>query len=152
MAKVLLIVTLLLLPAIWGCSHYRKEIDSNPPFASHHFRYYDVAISWQAEKTTNGIRLAGTVTNLRSFYLRDLELTARLVDEQGKVMARGHFADFSNYIPPGKTETFRLEVASPPAITPEKVRFTYVYWLAEEPPAFRGYSDVPYFGSFESFL
>ncbi len=151
MPRIFLLATLLLLLAT-ACSTYRKELDSNPPFSSHRFRAYDLEISWQAEKTADGVRLVGAVTNRRSYYLHDLELTARLADERGRIVARETYADFPNFIPPGKTEAFQLELHPAPGSAPQQVRFTYVYWLAEEPPAFRGYGDVPTFGNFNSSL
>ncbi len=143
-------VVLLLLLATTACSAYRKELDKNPSFSPHHFGYYDLGIDWQAERSGRVVRLAGTVTNRRDYYLRDLELTVRLTDEHGKVLARETFADFPTYIPPGRSEPFRLELRPSSDALPGRVRFTYIYWLAEEPPAFRQYGNVPYFGNFDS--
>jgi len=143
-------LVLLLLLATAACSVYHKELDKNPSFSPHHFSYYDVEIAWQAERTGQRVSLAGTVTNRRSYYLRDLELTVRLTDERRKILARETYADFPTYIPPGRSEPFRMEFRPSPDFAPTHVRFTYIYWLAEEPPAFTQYRDVPYFGNFES--
>lgn len=145
-----LILVTLVLAATAACSTYRKEMDHNPPFAPHHFRSYDLEVQWQAKQTGSGILLAGTVTNHRAFYLRDLELTVRVVDGGGAVLGRVTFTDFPIYIPSEKSEPFRMEINLPSGAAPERVRFTYVYWLTEEPPVFRGYGDVPYFGNFDS--
>jgi hypothetical protein len=149
MALRLILVTLLLL-ATAACSAYHKELDGNPPFASHHYRYHDLDVVWQSEQTGDGIRVTGTVTNRRNHYLRDLELTVRLLDSWGAFLAKNIAADFPTYVPPGKTVPFRMEFPLSPGAAPEWVRFTYVYWLAEEPPGFRGYDEVPYFGNFNS--
>jgi hypothetical protein len=144
------ILATLLLAVSAACSTYQKEIDRNPPYAPHHFRNYDLGVEWQSTQTGQGILLTGTVTNHRAFYLRDMELTARVVDGRGKVIARGSVTDFPIYIPSEKAAPFRMEIRIPAGAAPERVRFTYVYWLAEEPPAFRPYDDVPYFGHFDS--
>ncbi len=149
MMRLLLLASLLLMAAT-ACSTYRRELDANPPFAPHHFGYYDVEVNWQAERTDGLFRLAGTVTNRRYAYLRDLETTVRLLDNKGKLLARESFTDFPTYLPPGKTEPFRMEFRLSPDAAPARLSFTYIYWLAEEPPAFRGYDDVPHFGHFES--
>jgi hypothetical protein len=149
MALRLMLVSLLLL-ATAACSAYHKELDDNPPFTSHHYRYYDLDVVWQSERTDEGIRVTGKVTNRRDYYLRDLELTVRLLDSQGVFLAKNIAADFPTYIPPGETVPFRMELSLSPGTAPEWVRFTYVYWLAEEPPGFRGYDEVPYFGNFNS--
>lgn len=149
MVRRFMIIALFVLTAT-ACTLYRKELDTNPPFAPHHFRYFDLQVDWRAERTATGVRLSGTVTNRRDYYLRFLELTARLLDEKGTIVARGTFSDFPTYLPPGKSEPFRLELPLPAGSTAERVHFTYVYWLVEAPPAFRGESDKPDFGSFES--
>ena len=144
-----LIVAALLLLTVAGCAGYRKELDVNPPFAPHRFRSYDLEVIWQAEQGADGIHLAGTVVNRRDYFLHDLELTARLLDREGKVLARETYTAFPTYIPPGTDAPFRMKLRTPPGKV-ERVRFSYVYWLTEAPPAFRGYDDVPYFGSFVS--
>lgn len=149
MLRGLLLASLLLL-ATTACSTVRRELDSNPPFAPHYFRYHDVEVNWQVERSYELLRLAGTVTNRRDAYLRDLELTVRVVDGMGRPLARASFTDFPTYLPPGKTETFRMDLRPPPGAMPAWFRFTYIYWLAEEPPAFAGNEDVPHFGHFDS--
>lgn len=145
-----LIFAALFLLTTTACTMYRKELDTNPAFAPHHFRYFDLAVDWRAERTAEGVRLSGTVTNRRDYYLRFLELTARLLDQGGTIVARGSFSDFPTYLPPGKSEPFQLVVPLPAGTTAARVHFTYVYWLVEAPPAFRGESDKPEFGSFVS--
>jgi hypothetical protein len=149
MAHRVIIWALLLLTAA-GCAGYRKELDGNPPFTAHRFRSYDLEVAWQTEQSGNAINLAGTVTNLRSYFLHDLELTARLVGREGKLLARETYTGFPTYLPPGKDAPFRMEFRVPPGGEVERVRFSYVYWLTEPPPSFRGYDDTPYFGSFVS--
>lgn len=144
------LVTALLLLATAACSSYHKEIDGNPPFAPHHFRYYDVEIAWRAEPTNDGVLLTGTVTNRRDYYLRDLELAARLMNERGVVLARADYAAFPHLIPPGNVAPFEMELRLPPNTRSEQVRFTYVYWLTEAAPELRGAEDVPHFGSFDA--
>jgi len=148
MTKRLIVATLILITA--SCSSYRKEIDDNPPFAPHHFRYYDVEITWRTEPTNDGVRLTGTVTNRRDYYLRDLELAARLMNERGVVLARTDYAAFPHLIPPGKAAPFEMELRLSPNTGSERVRFTYVYWLTEAAPELRGAEDVPHFGSFDA--
>ncbi len=140
----------LLLLSVGGCASYRKELDANPPFTPHRFSSYDLEVAWKTEQSDGGLRLAGAVTNRRDYFLHDLELTARLVDREGKVLARETYTDFPTYVPPGKEAPFRMELRLPAGGAVERIRFSYVYWLAEPPPAFRGYGDVPYFGSFDS--
>lgn len=145
-----IIFTTALVLATVGCSVYHKELDGNPPFDAHQFRYYDLEINWRAERNDDVVRLAGTVSNLRSDYLWNLEVIARLMDQQGKVFARRIYDDFPTYFPPGKAEPFRLEFRLAPGAHLERIHFSYSYWPIEAPPSFRGEKDAPSFGSFYS--
>ncbi len=148
-----IIVTMLLAMATAACSTYRMEFDANPSYAPHYFRRFDLEIAWQAERAGQDVRLSGTVTNRRYAYLRDLELTARVLDEKGRVLVKESLADFPTYIPSGKGEPFRLTFHLPAGTTPARLRFNYTYWLTEEPPAFTGYGgydDIPHFRKFDA--
>jgi hypothetical protein len=144
------LIAILLVLAMAACSTFRQEFDANPPFAPHFYRHFDVEVSWQAERTAQNVRLSGEVTNRRYAYLRDLELTARLLDEKGKVLGRQTIGDFPTYIPFGKAEPFRMNLSLPAGTVPARLSFSYTYLLAEEPPAFNGYADVPHFGTFDA--
>jgi len=146
------IIALLLLLAMTACSAYRREFDANPPFAPHTVRSFDVEIAWQAERKDHEILVAGTVANRRTAYLRDLELTVRLLDDKGKVIAGETTTDFPTYLPSGKSEPFRLGLRFPADRAPAGLRFAYTYRLVEEPPAFRGgdSGEVPRFGTFDA--
>lgn len=147
------IFAILLLLATVACSTYQRGFDANPPFAPHYFRNFDVEVSWQAERTGQEIRLSGTATNYRYAYLRDLELTARILDEKGNVLARKTLTDFPTYIPPGKGAPFKMNLGLPEGTAPARVRFNYTYFLSEEPPRIRGYGgyeDIPHFGNFDA--
>jgi hypothetical protein len=147
------ILTILLLLAMAACSTYRPEFDANPPYASHFFRNRDVEVAWQAENTGQEIRLSGMVTNFRYAYMRDLELTIRLLGEKKEVLAMEQLVDFPTYIPSGQGAPFQMKLRFPEGASPARLRFNYTYWLAEEPPAVKGYSgydDVPHFGKLEA--
>ena len=147
------IIAILLLLATAACSTYRKEFDANPPYAPHHYRNIDVEVAWQTERTGQDIRLSGAVTNHRYAYMRDLELTARLLDEKGGVLARETLTDFPTYIPSGKSAPFQMKLRLPDGTAPARLRFSYTYFLAEEPPAARGYGgyeEIPHFGNVDA--
>ncbi len=148
--KGVLLLSSLLVLAVTACTPYGRELDFNPPFTPHRFRSFDVEVNWRTERTDSLVRVEGTVTNRRSFYLQYLETTVRLLDDKGRLLGRESFTDFPTYLPPGKTEPFRMEFRLPPGAAPARLGFTYTYWLAEEPPAFRVNGDVPHFGHFES--
>lgn len=149
MAKQLL-VTLLMLLSCSGCTFFCKEIDANPPFSPHHFCYNEVEVNWQAEQGADGVRLSGTVRNLSPRYLQDLELTARLVNEQGRVIARGTAMSFPVYLAPDKPAPFHLDFHLPSGAQVKRVHFSYLFWVSEGGPSFRVYEDAPRFRTFAS--
>jgi hypothetical protein len=147
------IIAILLVLTTAACSTYRREFDANPPFAPHYYRSFDVEVAWRTERTGPDVRLSGAVTNHRYAYLRDLELTARLLDEKGNIVARKTIADFPTYIPAGNSAPFQLDLSLANGRSPARLRFSYTYFLAEEPPAvmgYGGYDDVPHFGTFDA--
>ncbi|MSM39271.1 MAG: hypothetical protein GJT30_06590 [Geobacter sp.] len=146
------IIAVLLLLVMTACSAYRREFDANPPFAPHSVRSFDVEIAWQAKRKDHEILVAGIVANHRIGYLRDLELTVRLLDDKGKVLAGETITDFPTYLPSRKSEPFSLGLRFPVDRTPARLRFGYTYRLVEEPPAFRGgdSGEVPRFGTFDA--
>ncbi len=146
------IIAILLLSVTAACSVHRKEFDANPPYAPHYFRGFDVEVVWQAVRTGREIRVSGSLINHRDAYLLDPELTARLLDEKGGVLSDETFSDFPRYIPSEKAAPFQMVLHIPSGAVPGRVRFSYTYRLAEEPPAFRygGYEDIPHFGHFDA--
>lgn len=148
MVKRMLLAALFLLSAT-GCANYHKELDQNPPFSEHRYRYFDVEILWRAQQSDNVIRITGSVRNLRVSALQDLELTARIVNQQRRVVARAGFTDFPNLITTGKTQPFSMELTLPPGTSPKELHLSYFYLLAEAAPEIRNDED-PHFGSFES--
>lgn len=149
--KIIPVAVLLLLVA--ACATPRKELDTNPPFSSHRYRYYDLEILWKSARTNNIVSIEGQVKNLRSYYLRNLELTASLLDEKGEVLARETFASFPHLLDIAGTETFRMELRLKAGEEPKRLRFSYTYRLADAYQS-PGYArdDVPRFNSFESNL
>jgi hypothetical protein len=150
MAKQFLVM-MLLLCATAGCSTLSsRQVDNNPPFAAHRFLYENLEIDWQSEQIKGGIRIAGTVRNLRKYYLQDLQLFVRLMDEQGKVIARKSYAGFPDYLPPGKDEPFQLEFRLPPGARAELIHFGYFFLLTQGDEDYRVYEGTPVSGKFAS--
>lgn len=151
MVRMIVLLAALLVLAGAGCTPYHKQLDTNPAYNGHHYRYYDLEIAWLSEVKNDTLSIAGTVTDLRSDYLWDMELTSRLVGRDGKTFARQTYADFPTYLAPGKPEPFRMEFRLLPGAQPERIRFSYTYWPVEASPRFRGdVGDTPVFGGFEA--
>jgi hypothetical protein len=147
--RVRTIIVILLLLATAGCSAYRTQFDSNPPFAPHYIQKPYVKLAWQSERNGQHIMVSGTVTNTGDPFLHDFELTVRLLDEKGGALAKESATDFSTYIPSGQAEPFRFDLRIPAGTAPARLHFNYTYWLTEAPPAFRGYDDIPHFGTMD---
>ena len=144
------VVILMILCATAGCTLSRKQLDQNPPFAAHRFLYENLEITWQSVRSDSGVLISGTVRNLRSYYLQDLLLIVRLLDEQGNVLARQSYAGFPDYLPPGENEPFQLSFRPPPGTRPELVHFGYFFWLTEGDASYKVYEGTPVSGTFAS--
>jgi hypothetical protein len=147
------IIAILLLVATAACSASRKEYDTNPSYSPHFFRKYDLGLTWQAERKDHEIVLLGTVVNRRSMYMRDLELTVRLLNDKGEILAMETVAEFPTFMPTGEGAPFHLNLRFPEGTAPARLRFGYTYWLTEQPPALKGYGgheDIPHFGNLDA--
>jgi hypothetical protein len=102
------------------------------------------------QRNNNDILISGVVSNMRSYYLQRLQLTARLMNEQGKVIARGTYVTFPDYLAPGTPAPFLLEFHLPHGTLVKQVHFSYIYWVFNAEPAFRVYVNVPRLGTFAS--
>lgn len=144
---------LLILSYLVACAGPMKELDANPPYSPHQYRYYDLELDWKSERTDDLVRIEGKLSNLRYYFLRDLELTASLLDEKGKVVARESVTAFPTYLRTNETVPFRLELRLKPGQALRRIRFSYTYQLADTYQS-NGYrrDDVPHFNSFESEL
>jgi hypothetical protein len=146
-------IVILMLLVTASCSSYRKEFDANPAYTPHFFRNNNVEVAWQTERIGQEIRLSGKVINYRYAFMRDLELTARVLGDKGAVLTKETIIDFPTYIPTGKDAPFQMTLRLPDSAAPSRLRFNYTYWLSEEPPAFSGYGgyeDTPHFGKFDA--
>ena len=46
--------------------------------------YYDLTVSWKVTRSAGKVTIIGAVANTSYYYIRDLELTATLLDAGGK--------------------------------------------------------------------
>ncbi len=143
----------LILVLLSACSAPHKEIGQTPSGACS-YRYYDMEIIWTTAPTGNAIHLTGTVRNLRSFFLQDFELTAILLDENGRALAESSTPPSPNLINMNEPVPFSLKFVLTPGQIAKKIRFKYTYYIKESPPAVRGGRDegVPRTHSFEADL
>lgn len=113
-----------------ACSVPHTNLDTNPAFSSHRYSSHDLEILWKSEKTDTGIRVDGTAKNVRTDSpYNALVLTAKLLDENGNVLAKG------NHLFQGRltgSEPFRMDI---PLIQTDKVKrinFSYSYAIGED--------------------
>lgn len=144
---------LLMLVLLLACAAPSKELDANPSFSPHHYRYYDLDLTWKSERTDDLISIEGMASNLRYYFMRDLELTVSLLDQKGEVLAKESYTSFPTFIRTGEAAPFRLQLRLKPGEAPMRVRFSYTYLLTDTYQTY-GYprDDVPRFNSFESAL
>ncbi|TSK07158.1 MAG: hypothetical protein FPO08_11105 [Geobacter sp.] len=125
-----LALTVMMLSMITACASTHSKQDANPAYASHQFSNHEVAIAWKAQETDKGVRIDGTVQNVRQdIPYTSLQLTAKLLDAKGKVMAKetktfsGRFAG---------TEPFTIEIPVENKQCIDELDFSYSYGRDED--------------------
>lgn len=110
----------------------------------HSYAFYDLALSWETKRNDTSVTIEGIVKNISYYYLRDLEISATLLDSKGKSISKETFFVIPSLLSLDQTESFRFHLPVKPGLHPEKLRIFYRYRLAEE-----GLRGSPHFYSFE---
>lgn len=114
-----------------ACAISHKELDSNPAFSPHQYNSTDMDISWKSEKLDNGIRIEGTITNVRtnSAY-ENIELDAILLDSQGRIVAQQTYTFMPQRLK--GSEPFKMKIPLANNSMPERIKFNYRYGIDED--------------------
>ncbi|HBA86875.1 MAG TPA: hypothetical protein DCZ75_02480 [Geobacter sp.] len=113
-----------------ACAGQRANLDTNPAFSSHKYTSHDVVVQWTSAKTSNGLRVAGTVTNVRpDLPYTSFELIAKLIGEDGKVIGSQRHAIVGRFV---GSEPFAMEFPLDPAQMPARLKFAYSYGTADD--------------------
>ena len=122
-AMSLFILTISLLA---GCATYpdtdRVRLESLPQ----RYSQFDLVMGWETRVQSGETVLDGVVRNVRYYMMRDLEIWVALLDERGKVMARGMTFIIPSDLGMDKSAPFTVKL--PVAVAPgDRLRFTYKY-------------------------
>ncbi len=119
-----------ILSLVTACAVPRANLDTNPAFTSHQFANHELAVSWKTEPTDQGVRIDGTVKNVRpDLPYSSLQLTAKLLDERGNTLGKGT-KDFQGRFT--GSEPFSMEIPVPQKESVKKVNFSYSYGTTED--------------------
>lgn len=122
-----------------ACASTRTTLDANSAYSQHQYASHDVNVVWKSEQTGTDIRIKGAITNTRqdSPY-QGFELTATLLDENGKTLAQKMYA-----VAPGPlvgTQDFNMDIPLENKEQLQRIKFFYKY----------GIQDDHFTGDFES--
>lgn len=129
MLKTILLVAgvLFLLSA---CAAQHATLDTNPAFSSHRYSSHELEVVWKSEKTETGIRIDGTVKNVRVDYpYNSLVLIAKLLDEKGNVLAKGNHLFPDRFV---GSEPFSIDIPTVQSDRLKRISFTYSYGTVED--------------------
>ena len=113
-----------------ACSVPRASLDTGPAFSSHRYNGPDLEILWKSEKTGGGIRIEGTVKNVRTdLPYKSLVLTAKLLDADGNVLAKGNQLFTDRFVGP---EPFRMDIPLVQIDALRRINFSYSYGTVED--------------------
>ena len=109
-----------------GCATYpdtdRVRLENLPQ----RYSQFDLVMGWETRVQSGETVLDGVVRNVRYYMMRDLEIWVALLDERGKVVARGMTFIIPSDLGMDKSAPFtvKLKVAVNPG---DRLRFTYKY-------------------------
>ncbi|WP_298271071.1 FxLYD domain-containing protein [Geobacter sp.] len=106
--------------------------------------YYDLTVSWKVTRSAGKVAIEGAVANTSYYYIRDLELTATLLDAGGKEVGEKTSFIIPSQLAIDETAPFSMTIPVTPGAVAERIRFFYRYRLAGEGP-----SGFPRFQDFE---
>jgi hypothetical protein len=126
--NILLVAGILFL--LSACAAQHANLDANPAFSSHRYSSHELEIIWKTEKTDTGVRVQGTVRNVRTdLPYNSLELTAKLLDENGKVLAKGNHLFPDRFV---GSEPFSIDFPAVQSDRVKRINFTYTYGTVED--------------------
>ena len=119
-------MVILMISLLAGCATYpdtdRVRLESLPQ----RYSQFDLVMGWETRVQSGETVLDGVVRNVRYYMMRDLEIWVALLDERGKVVARGMTFIIPSDLGMDKSAPFTviLKVAVDPG---DRLRFTYKY-------------------------
>ncbi|WP_224958599.1 hypothetical protein [Geomonas subterranea] len=125
-----LLLAIAILSLICACAVPRAKQDSNPAYSTHQFTNHELDISWKAESTDKGVRIDGTLRNVRpDLPYTSLQLTAKLLDESGKEIGKGTKNVDGRFT---GSEPFTIDIPMVRLETVKRVNFSYSYGTTED--------------------
>lgn len=129
-----------------GCAITEQAVIPGPAYPNSH-RSFDMQFAWQTTREDTTVTISGTMTNQSYYYITEPELTAAILDREGKIIAQGTFIFFPHQMALDEAAPFAIRIPFIGGQTPHRIKFTYRYRLAEE-----GRSGAPRFHSFDANL
>lgn len=94
------------------------------------YRNHELDIAWESVKTDTGVRLAGSVTNVRpDLPYNSLQLTAKLMDENRNVLGQGSTTFPSRFV---GSAPFTMEIPLAQNKDFRRVNFSYSYGTVDD--------------------
>ena len=134
---------LALLLALTACSGYVAPRYTPQEYPAS-YKSYDISLFWKSVRQPGSVTIAGFVRNTRYAVLGDLELTAILLDADGRELGKKSSLIIPTRIAIDETVPFDLTIRLKQPGEPKRLRFFYRYRMAE-----RDYDTSPYSYYFE---
>lgn len=134
----------ILLLSMNGCVVTKQAARPGITYTNSHTSY-DMQFTWKTTRGDASVTISGTMTNQSYYYIAEPELTAALLDRDGKIIAQEAFIFFPHQMALDETAPFTVRVPYNEKQAPYRIRFTYRYRLAEE-----GLSSPPRIHSFDA--
>ncbi|WP_224981168.1 FxLYD domain-containing protein [Geomonas agri] len=112
-----------------------------------HYKQFDVLMGYEVIPANGSTVVQGVVKNVRYFQMRDLEIWAVQLDDQGRVRARGMTFIIPTELEQDESADFRIKIPVQLAAG-DRLRITYKYFGYDG--GSRGLGDTNWMQSFET--
>lgn len=137
----LIAASLFLLAACHGYVAPRDLLENCPNIR----KSYDLTLCWKIARSAAGFTITGYAVNTRFSYIEGLELTATILDEQGRTLGEATNFFIPNLIAMDDTAPYSMAVPLRAEEKPARIKFFYRYGLTK-----LDNGGTPNFSSFET--
>jgi len=117
--------------SLLACCHAYVPPQSLPENCTFNHLTFDLRFCWKVVRGPGGFTVPGYVTNSRYDAISGLELTATLLDDQGKPLGEASYFVIPPQLQIDETSPFTLVIPVTSAARPAQIKFLYRYRLAE---------------------
>lgn len=126
-----IVYCIIVLSFLAACASTKAWHDTNPAYAEHRYQSHDLSLAWKSNKSAQGVRVAGTVSNPHyetTYQMFELKVT--LLDESGIPVGEKIFSTEPGYF--AGSQPFSLDIPIDNKDKVQRIKFFYSYGVGED--------------------